>query len=810
MRPGLWSLLAAGVILLPPNANLIRSTEKTSEIEADEQTLLAAGLQTDGQALLEFLRGRTRLETDWDQLRNSVRQLVDPSAGVRARALAVLVTRGTLAIPVLRQAANDLADPAVAGRARHCLEMIDGPGASAIPAAAVRLLAVRKPPDAAAALLEYLPFTEDPLIAEQVAAALGTVAFTGDKPEPVLVRALSDPVPVRRAVAAEALCCTRHPELWPQIRALLRDPKPTVRLRAALALVNQRDATSIPAVIDLLADLPAAQRQQAEDALQHLAGEWAPNPGLPGDDPVSRRIRRDSWAAWWGNTDGPVLLDQLRKHTLTPAEQVDIEKKIQQLTDKSFAVREQAVTELAAYGSRAVPLLRETAKAKDLERARRADRCLQVIGQREDAALPAAAVRMIAVRRPAGAAAALLDFLPSADTEPLTGAVREALAAVAIQNGRPDPALMQALDDKVPVRRSAAAEAIIRSTWQTAAARKLLHDPDARVRLSVALALAAARDRDSIPVLIDSLTDAPAEDAWRAQEALGLIAGDKAPTAAFGPDAAARQQCRQAWSAWWRANAAAADLSRLEPSQTSLGYTLLVEIENNGGGRVLEIGRDRKPRWQIDGLQFPVDAHIVGGNRVLIAEYNGMRVTERDFKGNIIWQKQGLRSQPVNVQRLPNGNTFIATLNEMLEVDHNGREVFTRNFANLFAACKARNGEIVCLMGQGTCVRLDARGNEIKSFPSARGGGWTSGIDVLANGHILIAQPDRGQIEEFTPEGKSVWHAATPGVTSGTPLPNGHTLVASHQGQNVVELDRAGKTVWEYKDEHHIFRARRR
>ena len=72
--------------------------------------------------------------------------------------------------------------------------------------------------------------------------------------------------------------------------------------------------------------------------------------------------------------------------------------------------------------------------------------------------------------------------------------------------------------------------------------------------------------------------------------------------------------------------------------------------------------------WQINNLLFPLDAQLLGEDRVLVAEYHGNRVTERDLKGAIIWSKQ-MNSNPHNVQRLPNGHTLIATNISVVEVD---------------------------------------------------------------------------------------------------------------------------------------------
>ena len=53
----------------------------------------------------------------------------------------------------------------------------------------------------------------------------------------------------------------------------------------------------------------------------------------------------------------------------------------------------------------------------------------------------------------------------------------------------------------------------------------------------------------------------------------------------------------------------------------------------------------------------------------------GAKVTERDLKGNVIWQRQ-MNGNPHNVQRLPNGHTFITTNTQMVEVDRNGKTVW--------------------------------------------------------------------------------------------------------------------------------------
>jgi hypothetical protein len=466
-------------------------------------------------------------------------------------------------------------------------------------------------------------------------------------------------------------------------------------------------------------------------------------------------------------------------------------------------------------GRLALPVLRVAARDRDAEVVRRAEAILQRVEQAPNDALPATAARLVALRKPAGAAEVLLAYLPSADAEDQTAEVLTALAAVAVRDGKPEPAVVKALADGSPRTRAAAAEALCRGGGAEALVpvRKLLQDTDPSVRLRAAVALVGAGDREAVPVLIDQVATLPREQSGHAQEFLARLAGDGAPEIGGGDDEPGRKKARDAWAAWWKANAARIDLAQRHVAQVTLGYTVVCLVEDGGNGRVAELGRDGKVRWQIDGLQYPVDAWVVPGNRVLVGEYNGMKVTERDRTGKVLWEKANLPGRVVNVQRLPNGNTFIAVQNALLEVDRSGKEVATyrRAAQDIWAAYRTADGSTIFFTSGGQCVRLDRTGKEVKSFPlGGPHGGWTSGIDVAAQGRILATNSSANRVDEYGPDGKKVWESAANGITTATRAANGNTIVCSYVNHSVTEIDRNGKVVWEHKDTLHPFRARRR
>jgi HEAT repeat protein len=571
------------------------------------------------------------------------------------------------------------------------------------------------------------------------------------------------------------------------LRNRLKDPAPAVRKQAALKLAQANDAEAIPVLIDLLAELPTDERRPVEEFLSELAGESAPVEKQGSEDQAAPKIRRDAWMAWWRKNDGPALLAVVRAHTLTPELRRKIQEHIVKLGDDDFSIREAATKHLFDLGRTTLPLLRAASKDRDPETARRARDLIARIERQPSRTLPAAVLRLLALRKPTGAVEALLDYFPNALEENCIYEIKNALAQLALRDGKPDTALVRALAGDRPQRRAVAAEA-----------------------------LAQAGDKEAVPVLIDLLAVLPGEQAGEIEAALHQLAGDAAPQTPLGTTMAEKKKCRDAWSAWWKDNSESADMTRLaEPPQR--GYTLICDC---GRQRVLEIDRQGKERWAIKNLQGPVDAVLLPGSRILIAECGGNKVTERDLKGNVLWQKH---CKPVNVQRLPNGNTFIASTfgqEGIFEVDRTGKELYRikRVPGGVLAAYRTRRGDIFCLAREGNqCHRMDTTGKIKKTFTTNHNGYCLGGFDLLPNDHILVPQPGFGKIVEFDRDGKVVREVKAPHPTVVTQLPNGRILAVNnaigrinHKG-HVFELDRAGKIVWEQMvGIGNVFRARRR
>src|SRR5262249_37867373 len=138
------------------------------------------------------------------------------------------------------------------------------------------------------------------------------------------------------------------------------------------------------------------------------------------------------------------------------------------------------------------------------------------------------------------------------------------------------------------------------------------------------------------------------------------------------------------------------------------GYTLLVQPQTN---TVAELGRDGKPHWTLTGLSRPRDAQVLPGQRVLVAELN--RVTVRDLRGKILWEKE--IQQPLSVQRLRNGNIFITCPTQLVEVARSGKDVQKVMLSRgVVAARRLPDGRIVAFSAGNEVVQLDKTGRELK------------------------------------------------------------------------------------------------
>jgi hypothetical protein len=501
-------------------------------------------------------------------------------------------------------------------------------------------------------------------------------------------------------------------------------------------------------------------------------------------------------------TDGESLLKFFRSRTLNDADRNTIEDQVKQLGSRSFAARERASVALKKRGVPAIPFLKRALANKDLEIVRRAERCLAEIDRGPGPDLPIAAAHLLARKPPPGTVAVLVGVIPHADDESVEETILETLVKLSPPAGKPDPALVAVLADEMPARRAAAGYVLGRRADMQPQVHKLLVDNDLAVRFRAVQGLLVGKDRAALAAMPALLCDTPLSLAWQVEELLVRLGGEDAPSVSLGSgDEELRTKSRTAWEQWVKKHGDRADLARVVDLRRLLGLTLVIEYNT---ARIWECGPDGNIRWEIANLHGPMEAWVLPGNRVLIAD--GNNVTERDFKGNILKTIASPPSGPTGCQRLPNGNTFVSSYDRVFEFDKDGKQLYEHNIGGSNAIRKHRNGNIIYAT-DSHIVEMDMAGRKLRSIPLPNQSMYV-GIEDIASDHFIVANSSSGQVLEVDAAGKIVWQANVPGACGVTRLPGGNTLVAT--AQRVVELDRAGKIVWEKKTTGYARRIHRR
>lgn len=502
-------------------------------------------------------------------------------------------------------------------------------------------------------------------------------------------------------------------------------------------------------------------------------------------------------------TDGAGLLAYLRAQTPSEGDRARLATAVRLLGHRSFAVREKAVHALTSAGRASLPFLQTALHNPDLEVVRRAERALADIERVPYVSVMSSVARMLALRRPPAAVEGMLAYLPAVSEESVEEAFLQSLAAVGLDNGKVHPSIQAALKDSAAARRAAAAFVLGRATPpQRTPLGPLLLDASPSVRFQAAAAAILGRDKAAVPVLIALLAEAPPNLSWRAEDLLYRIAGEAAPGVSLGAgDAAARGKCRASWEAWWKVHAARTDLARVNFADPISGLTLYCEYDTGiggGEGRVWLAGLDGKARWEVKGLQGPNDARLLPGGRILVAERNANRVTERDQKGTVLWE-QRVDGGALAADRLPGGNTLVTSWNRLFEVTPGGKTVWSYAHPSGFRhAYRQRNGHVLALAANGQVVELDGAGKLLRTITPAQhasGAGYWGTVQALPNGHFLLALGTSRKVVEIDAAGKAVWECDVPNAVFATRLRNGHTLACNFEDRVVVELDRAGKEV---------------
>lgn len=767
----------------------------SEELSTERELLKTAGFNpANTQTLIPLFKGRSSSIPSKANIEKLIAQLINGNPEEKLAAKKDLICMGDYVISTLKKASGEILDPASEKNLKDCIELLEGKGSENLISSALKVIASEGKTESSEVLFAYLPFAAEEVLRNECESTLKALFVTSTTSGTVFEKTLTDPNPYKRAVAAEILVRKGNPKQISIAKSLLNDTSSLVRTRLVLAFLEQKDRIAMPTALKLLASDSKDTSSLIETALTTLAGEWAIQ-GPKNDDSISRSINQAAWAGWWKSINEQDLLAVLRD-SIAPMAMIAeadkifnennielIKKHINSKSFKSNPALQAFLLNRAAFDINIAKLIEPDSNAIKL--------------QLQSNQVTPALIRLITLVRPANAIEIILAYIPSCHDDNIQDLLSECLGLYLNDQNTIPPALIEASTSSVEEIRTFAGRVLAKSSNEIAqkVCTTLLADSSARVRFEVARESIKNQNKSAIPILIELMTKVPAEKAETIDQTLRAIAKDKSPDSKNDSKADAA-----AWNTWWQKEGTQIVLTPGAKTQEALKNFLVVESFNQEkkSGRVFLITPSGKTLWEIANLSNPTDALLLPNNKILITEQGANRITERDTKGNIAWEKSA--TNPFLSQRLSNGNIFIASRNKIVEVGRNGNEIFSFSYPNetILAACKTRTNEYALLSYNGVFLKLDSKGNEVSKsripFPTNFG---INGGAISQNDRVLVSIPTLNKIMEFNFSGQATWESTItmPGIP--TKLPNGNVVAPSLNGSKIVEIQMDGKIIYE-------------
>ncbi len=275
----------------------------------DKKALDAAGIKGDDfDGMLKYLKSRTLTDGDLSKIADLIKKLGDEDFDTRNTASADLEKLGPPAIGPLKLAAkDDTTNPESQYRSKDVLKRMEKVPHAEIAAACVRALAKAKKPEAVPVLLAYLPLADSAGVSDAIRDTLVAYAVVDGKPSQLLLDALADKNPIRRAAVGVALLGSGEnaevlKAVLPKVLAAAKvetDPEAKFALTFAVLLTG-RDKAAMPLLLDLLPGMSRSQVWQVEDLLVQLSGKDAPKARCIQGNKESFVKAQKAWTEWWG------------------------------------------------------------------------------------------------------------------------------------------------------------------------------------------------------------------------------------------------------------------------------------------------------------------------------------------------------------------------------------------------------------------------------------------------------------------------------------------------------------------------------
>jgi len=463
---------------------------------------------------------------------------------------------------------------------------------------------------------------------------------------------------------------------------------------------------------------------------------------------------------------------------------------IRQLGDDEFERRELAATRLLSMPSLPRGKLELALQSSDPEIRWRSRVVLGRLGTTGNRAM-LAALREVGHAPPPRAVEVLVHLAALDTLEPQQIALQQTLNRIVKES---HVAQLQQASAEGPVfSRVAAANALQRLSDERGrnALAVLLDNDNPRAGLLAARSLGNVGDRRSLAALSRLLQS---DDVAIANESANFVSALVGKDFGYSPygDSASRSTAAAEMRRWLANEGANAALTFpvAEPVIVRgdlAGHTL---VACGNLGHVIELDAKGTEIWRFHVISWSAEK-LPNGN-VLIAGYQANQILEVNKHGTIVWSRGGINA--MRAKPLIDGHILVSDFQgcRVVELNEDRQEIWSiKTPENCFDAERLPNGNTVFCC-PNLIREVDGDGNAARELKIE---GRANSVQVLANGHWLIANFQKNQVQEYDRGGKMVWSFEETTPCDALKLRNGKILVTSNR--RGIEIAPDGKTVRE-------------
>ena len=516
------------------------------------------------------------------------------------------------------------------------------------------------------------------------------------------------------------------------------------------------------------------------------------------------------------------IRDWLQSRIPNSANELKAAKWVADLGNESFEVREQATQELLKLNNLAIFELKKAIKSQDVEVAKRATDCLEQISPNESIALKTAIIRLLGKSNPE----MVFDYFSKiTETSELDLLTSEALLDAFNITIKTNQNLIQKLEGFAQTKniksRIVIARVLAKGNPNATAFKKLSTEDKTLVKVNAALALLQEKDKKSIELLINLLSELKINQLMPIAGLLNELIQDPASEKELAKEKPSSLELQNLFASAWKSKNASTNLDKYTFNQLLPKRILASLAEPNLSGKICSLNPDGSISELFRNNSYSPIACAIDHTMILLMERSRGQVIANNL--GEVYERGNPLISAFGVDIDGAGKKFILNRQNLLVLDYTNKMVESVDLNNdCLAGTRLINGDYAIVFKDKTLLILDGKDLKKEKTRISLGANEPARtilgyqIEGTRSGSILIPEYGGKSVKEIDQAGKLI-KTINLNISTGTsPIygatltmnTNGNFLIGTRLGQTVTELNLEGKEIrnWALESKlHRIF-----